>query len=443
MSLPLFAAVLIIGASIQTFTNAQNYTLSAEPTGFVTIEGAPTGGGSAPRQIIRTFSELKKALADNTPRVIVISGTIRTTDGDGYGLPVGSNKTIMGINKSATIYGGFAIRNAHDVIIRNLNFNGVYPNPGPGDCIAVQNSHHVWLDHLCIWDADDGNLDITNESSFCTVSWCKFYYTNSENGHRLCCLIGSGGGDHPEDWGNLKVTYHHNWFDRLVTSRMPRLVYGQAHVYNNYYTSEGNDYCIGVGSYGSILIENNYFKKVNNPHQFMYDVYCYMVARNNVYIDCEGSDVNKKSGSRHSGWENEATGEKHPLFEVQPFDKPPYEYTMDGANDVPDLVSKYAGPQFDITSINNSHSSSASQQMKTSASFCTKNRVFQMKMPSSQMVNATIFTLNGKHVYSKMFKSEAGGESIVHISLGELGNGLYLFRATCNSSVQTEYVNVF
>ena len=175
----------------------------------------------------------------------------------------------------------------------------------------------------------------------------------------------------------------------------------------------------------------------------MYDVYCYMVARNNVYSNCTGSDVNKKSGSRHSGWINETTGEQHPLFEVQPFDKPPYEYTMDDANDIPDLVSTYAGPQFDITSINNSHSYSATQQIKVSASFCTQNSVLKIKMPSSQMVNVNVFTLNGKHVYSKMLKPEAGGERIVHIPLGELGNGLYLFRASYNSSVQTEYVNVF
>ena len=36
---------------------------------------------------------------------------------------------------------------------------------------------------------------------------------------------------------------------------MPRIMYGEVHVYNNYYTSQGNNYCVGVGSYASAIIE--------------------------------------------------------------------------------------------------------------------------------------------------------------------------------------------
>ena len=49
---------------------------------------------------------------------------------------------------------------------------------------------------------------------------------------------------------------------------------GQAHIYNNYYTASGDLYCVGVGSYASALIENNYFKGVKNPLVFMYNILC-------------------------------------------------------------------------------------------------------------------------------------------------------------------------
>ena len=64
---------------------------------------------------------------------------------------------------------------------------------------------------------------------------------------------------------------------------MPRIMYGQVHVYNNYYTSKNNNYCVGVGSYAPAIIENNYFKQVKDPIKFMYDVYTYILQRNNIF----------------------------------------------------------------------------------------------------------------------------------------------------------------
>lgn len=308
-----------------------------ELIGFAAVESVTSGGGDVPPTIVKTYAELKAAVSDNTPRVVVVSGTIKTTDGDGYGLPIGSNKTIQGADKSATIYGGIAITGVNNVIVRNLNIHGIYPNSGPDDAIAVKElSHHIWLDHLNVWDSGDGSLDITRQASYVTVSWCKFWYTQKSHPHRLCSLIGSGGGDHPEDWGYLKVTYHHNWFAELVDQRMPRLVYGQAHVFNDYYTSSGNSYCVGVGSYGSALVENNYFKNVNDPISFMYDVHCEIVSRGNVFDNTTGKRDNGHGGSRH------ASGQ---TFKVEPFTTPPYPYSMDKAEEVPALVSKCAGPQ--------------------------------------------------------------------------------------------------
>ena len=197
-----------------------------KPFGFATVGQMTTGGGDVAPTKVTTFAQLKAAAQDEAPRVIIVSGTIKTTDESGWPLDIRSNKTIVGADKNATIYGGIAIKNVSNVIVRNLNIHGTWPNPGPGDTVAVRNSHHVWLNHLNIWNAGDGNLDITSQSSYVTVSWCKFWYTDESHDHRLCALIGSGGGDHPEDWEKLKVTYHHNWFAELVDQRMPRVVYG-------------------------------------------------------------------------------------------------------------------------------------------------------------------------------------------------------------------------
>jgi pectate lyase len=308
--------------------------------GFASVAGeglsTTTGGGNATAITVTNYSGLSSAVSGGTPRVIIISGTINTTDGGGYALAVGPNKTLKGADKVATIYGGIAL--SSNTIVQNLNLQGTYPNSGPDDVLHVQGVgvHHIWIDHCNISDATDGNLDITGQASYCTVSWCKFFYTNPTNGHRLSCLIGSGGGDHPEDWGYLKVTYHHNWFADLVHERMPRLMYGQAHTYNDYYTCSGDLYCIGVGSYGSMLIENNYFKNVSSPHIFMYDVWCYIVATNNIYDNCTGTENNGLGGSA------DATGQSFP---VQAFTNPPYSYILDSAANIPNLVTNGAGPQ--------------------------------------------------------------------------------------------------
>lgn len=302
-----------------------------------------TGGGSATPTVVTTLAQLRSAVQDSAPRVVVVSGTINTTsDGDGYPLAVASNKTIRGQNDQATIVGGLTVKNGKNVIITNLNIKGVWPGSGPGDTLSSSGSHHIWWDHLNVWDAEDGLLDITNASDFQTVSWVKFSYTNASHDHRLASLNGSGAGDHPEDWGHNRVTYHHNWFSTLVDQRMPRVMYGEGHQFNNYYNAPGNAYCIGVGSYGSILVENNYFKDVNDPILHMYDVYMYSAASGNVFDNTTGHKDTGFAGTRDACPGGDCTIQAG--FEPGPFE-PPYDYTLRNADDVPEIVQRCAGPQ--------------------------------------------------------------------------------------------------
>lgn len=312
-----------------------------ELTGWATVNGDgvanTTGGGNATPTTVTTLAALAAAAQDSQPRVIVVSGTIRTTDAGGFAMNIASNKTIMGANKSATIYGGINLSNVSNVIIRNLNVQGTYPNSGPDDTVASHGAHHIWYDHLAIWDSTDGSLDITNASNYQTVSWTKFWYTDPNHPHRLASLNGSGGGDHPEDSGKLKITYHHNWWADRVNERMPRVMYGQGHQYNNYFNSPGNLYCIGVGSFAADVIENNYFKGVNSPHIFMYALHAYIMSRGNVY---DGTTGNQDTGL---GGTDGPSGVNAAVPDAQPF-TPPYAYKMDAATDVPGIVQRCAGP---------------------------------------------------------------------------------------------------
>ncbi|HJR80651.1 MAG TPA: hypothetical protein VJ821_11305 [Anaerolineales bacterium] len=205
---------------------------------------------------------------------------------------IGSNTTIVGMDKHATIRGGwFDIRgsstaNRTNIIIRNLTFEDTYDcftewDPTDGelgswnalyDSISLRNSDHVWINHNTLVDHDtadsklphyfdvlfqvhDGQLDITNASDFVTVSWNRF-----EN-HDKVILIGSSDGA-TADRGKLRVTLHHNLFEDLG-QRAARVRFGQVHIYNNYYKIGNADnyvYSWGVGIESAIYAENNFFR---------------------------------------------------------------------------------------------------------------------------------------------------------------------------------------
>ena len=204
---------------------------------------------------------------------------------------IGSNTTIVGLDKHATIRGGwFDIRgsssvNRTNIIIRNLTFEDTYDcfpewSPTDGalgswnalyDSISLRNTDHAWIDHNTFVDRDtadsalphyfsvlyqvhDGLLDITNASNFVTVSWNRF-----EN-HDKVMLIGSSD-NAPADVGKLKVTLHHNLFENLG-QRAARVRFGQVHIYNNYYkisNPENYVYSWGVGIQSATYAENNFF----------------------------------------------------------------------------------------------------------------------------------------------------------------------------------------
>lgn len=107
---------------------------------------------------------------------------------------------------------------------------------------------------------------------------------------------------------------------------MPRVMYGKLHAFNNYFNAPGNLYCIGVGSFGTALVENNYFKDVKGPHVFMYDWHMYIAATGNVHDSTTGNNDTGMGGSRGTNDPALNAGvEKAAAF------TPPYKYTLDAA----------------------------------------------------------------------------------------------------------------
>ncbi|MDH6433352.1 pectate lyase [Streptomyces sp. SAI-144] len=199
-------------------------------------------------------------------------------------LLVGSNTTIVGLKGAVLKGGSLQVRNATNVIIRNLDLRDAYdcfpvwqPNTGglgdwktAYDNIWLAGSTHVWVDHVTLsdkghLDADeptyfarnylrhDGLLDITNGSDLVTVSWSRFA------DHDKAMLIGNSDSA-TGDRGRLRVTLHHNQFESVV-QRAPRVRFGQVHLYNNRYVVPGDDYrySLGISTESAVHAENNAF----------------------------------------------------------------------------------------------------------------------------------------------------------------------------------------
>ncbi|WP_438030036.1 pectate lyase family protein [Sorangium sp. So ce233] len=301
------------------------------PDGFASVEGygvrTTTGGAGGPVVTVTTTEEFLDYIARPGPYVIQVSGTIALPTGTTDGMhDVTSHKTILGLGADATLTGGglkigLPVDDAitspppdavHNIIIRNVKITGA-----SDDLINIQMfSHHIWIDHCDLSNGGDGALDIKRGSDLITVSWNHFY------DHTKTCLLGHDELGASQDIGRLRVTYHHNFFDRS-DQRNPRVRFGEpVHVYNNYYND--NSYGIASTWNAGVVAEGNYFFSVNNPGRVIFEDNNpgRMVARDNTLVECNH--------------EIEVAG---PVVEPSTY----YDYTVDGSADVPAIVMAGAG----------------------------------------------------------------------------------------------------
>lgn len=235
------------------------------------------------------------------------------------------NISIIGVGNDATITGfGLLIVRSINIIVRNIKFASC-----PDDGVAVQaddaesTGHHVWIDHCSFTDTPppgyppassyDGALDITHTASYVTVSWCHFM------NHSKTCLMGHS--DNNTEDVAMKITYHHDWFDATV-QRHPRVRYGKAHVYNNYYLNNSL-YGISSNLEADVLVEGCYFHNVPLPTDTSRDGSPPgdVLERNNIFV---GSGTPQTRGT---------------AFEASSY----YQYTLDDASTVPGKLSSYSG----------------------------------------------------------------------------------------------------
>ena len=306
-----------------------NVSVVLAADGWASQNGGTTGGAGGTVVTVTNFADLETyAETDSTPYIIQVSGTIDVGQGD---LSIEANKTLIGIGDNPTLIGlvGFSNREGN-IILENLFITNPYDGSSYDGISLKQDIHNVLVTKCTVYDTGDGAFDISNNSDYVTVSWCKFHYTENapDPGHTFACLVGSSD-KQTDDAANLRVTYHHNWWTTGVKERMPRVRYGQVHVYNNYYSDlVYGGYCVGVGCGSRIRVESNYFDSVYTPWKDYYTGESYPAGHigwdaGNVYFNCT-----------QPTW---AANEYSTIF------TPPYDYTLDDASDVPAMVMAYAG----------------------------------------------------------------------------------------------------
>lgn len=234
-------------------TATTDHSAFTEVLGWATEEGGITGGGNAAPQLVESLDALNSAAGGSDPRVIYVSGKFSGS------LRIGSNKTIIGLPGTEIKSGGntLSMPGSKNVILRNIAFIGA-PD-GTADMANISGGSHIWLDHLELVDGGDGMLDIVNGSNYITISWCKLRYTG-KTGHQNAMLLSSsnGAGDH----GKNKITMHHNWWAENVAERMPRVRFGQVHIFNNLYvaTPDFTYYAVRCGYDANVRSEKNIYK---------------------------------------------------------------------------------------------------------------------------------------------------------------------------------------
>ena len=207
---------------------------------------------------------------DTSPLDFRIVGCVTADDVDHFSSPAEGiqlkgksaytemNITIEGVGEDAAVQGfGFLVRNSGNVEFRNF---AVMAFMDDGVSLDTKNCN-IWVHNMDIFygstggDSDqakgDGSVDIKGASTNVTVSYVHFWDSGK------CSLCGMS------DSAEFLVTYHHNWFDHS-DSRHPRIRVASVHIYNNYF--DGNaKYGVGTTKGSSAFVEANYYRNCKNP----------------------------------------------------------------------------------------------------------------------------------------------------------------------------------
>ncbi len=329
---------------------------SSQPIGY---GENTTGGGNATPVVVNSFAAAEAALdayrdafKDGTQNALVL----RYTGQFDYGsitdvcaqhtkpsqilqIKEMENVTFEGAPGSSANF-GIKVNRAKNVIIRNMTM-GLLPGGGDSDAITLEGNgtsgdvENVWIDHNELFsstkdDCDgagdtefDGLIDIKKGARRITISY------NYLHDHQKTGLLGHSDSDDVERY----VTFHHNWYENVV-SRTPLQRFGYVHLFNNYYsniTSSG----INVRMGGLALIEANFFENAVNPVTSRYsDEVGYWDLRDNYVGQNITWTVSDDTLANAEDWQ---TTKAFPASELD------YAYTPDEAACVKQIVQSTAG----------------------------------------------------------------------------------------------------
>lgn len=258
------------------------------------VSGNTTGGAGYGEVTVSNVSDLKSYAKAGNKVIYVKAGTYAGQ------IDVGSNVTLYGypgaIITQPNGQSAIKISGVSNVIIRNFIVKGIGAvDIDANDCVQINSSAtKIWIDHLDIYDGQDGNLDIVNASDYVTISWTKFSYTSASSDHQFSNLIGNSDSK-TTDSGHLRVTLHHNWWADGVKERMPRVRFGRVHVANNLFETKTSSSCVRAGYKADLRVENNVFIGVKKPIDLYEGDYTAVSVSGNYFEGTTGNTSGNKT----------------------------------------------------------------------------------------------------------------------------------------------------
>jgi len=384
--------------------------MDSDLIGYSTVQddiGTPylvIGGALGDTVEANSFETLNDYLSSSLPYVVTLS---QKFIGD-QNINVSSNKTLLGLNDQAHLQGiGLKIGQARNVIIKNVKISHVTPQ----DAIQINCSQNVWIDH-CELSSDrdhgtdyyDGLLDITNASSFITISWNRF------SDHYKTSLISSN--DQALADTAIRVTFHHNYFYNC-NSRLPSIRFGTAHIFNNYYKNCNTAINSRMGA--CVRVERNYFTDVGSAVMMAFSP-----EPGNVQL------IDNYFGSSFYA--------ASPTCELDI----PYEYqsVLDETADIPMII---AG---DVTSLDDQI---YQPELYTLYNYpnpfnpvTTINYKVGTQHAVSVRVNLSIYSLLGQKVATLVNKKQTAGSYQVEWNASGFASGIYYYRLSAGDFLQTK-----
>jgi pectate lyase len=325
-------AVPIVSFLLTGFTNADSTTPNFDLVGFAKNNplGITTGGAGGETLTVSGAAALETAVSGNEPLIIYVNGTFNLTSR----LQIGSNKSLIGAGKGASIYGnGITVKSQTNIIIRNLGIRFILGDDG----ITIQNSTRVWIDHNEFQsdmghgpDEYDGQCDIIRASDWITVSWNYFH------DHWKSSLVGNSDALRDVDSGHLHVTYHHNYW-RNSGTRGPAGRFGHQHVYNNLY-EDFHYQAIHSRSDNQMLVEGNVFRGDTREALSTYGL---VIPEDSPNTSPSGDP--ELDGYVNLGAKNDWGSATINITQIGNFTEAPYVYALTPLERVEDLVISGAG----------------------------------------------------------------------------------------------------